>query len=68
MSDLFWLFFFVDRCDQRMESTFDHRKFGDVIVDTEDIMKTSVIITDLGSAAFQDFAVGSFHQIAGMIL
>ena len=25
-------------------------------------------VTSIGSAAFQDFAVGSFHQIAGMIL
>lgn len=66
--DLLWFFFLVDRCDQRVECTFDHGQFGDVIVDTEYIMKASIIISDIGSTAFQDLAIGSFHQITGVIL
>ena len=68
MCDLLWLFFLVDRCDQRVECAFDHGQLGDIIVDAEYIMKASVIISDIGSAAFQDLAIGSFHQITGVIL
>ena len=67
MSDLFGLLFLIFRSDKRMKGRFDHSKLGNVIIDSENIMKGTIVIMNVGSAALQDLAVCCFHQITGMV-
>ena len=67
MGDLFGLVILICRSDERMKRGIDHGQLGDVKVDPENIMKRSVIIMYIGSAAFQDLAIAGLHQIAGMV-
>ena len=50
-----------------MKGRFDHSKLGNVIIDSENIMKGTIVIMNVGSAALQDLAVCCFHQITGMV-
>ena len=51
-----------------MQCTFNHSKFGNIVVDSKYIVKTAVIVTNIGSTAFQNLTIRSLHQISGMIL
>ena len=46
-----------------MKGRFDHSKLGNVIIDSENIMKGTIVIMNVGSAALQDLAVCCFHQV-----
>ena len=48
-----------------MKCGLDHGKFGDIIIDSENIVKSAVIVMDVGGATFKNLAVGSFHHDFG---
>ena len=69
MCDLLRFLFCIHRGNQIVKSAFDHGKPGDIIIDAKDIVQTSVIVTDIGCAAFGlPHRRKSSYKISGMIL